>query len=346
MGNSYRHILHSSSIVGGGSVINIAVGLLRMKIAAVLLGPSGIGLIGLLQNILGTASGIAGLGVANVRTRQIAEAAASGEEQAVAATWRALFWLTLALAVLGVLLVWLLREELAWRVLGDRAHGLEVGWLALGVGLTVAAASQTALLNGMRRIGDLGRIRIGSALLSTLVAVAAIGQWGEQGILVFVLAAPAASFLLGYWYASKLGRLPVLPSPLSHLAAQWRTMLRLGVAFMLSGVVLNLGQLLARTLVQREASPEMLGNFQAVWLISMTYLGFVLGAMGTDYYPRLIAAIHDPQAVNRLVNQQTKVALLLARPAFLRVFTLSRCCIRRSLQRRPPSCAGRCWVVC
>lgn len=321
--HSYRQILRSSSIIGGASIINIVVGLLRMKAAALLLGPAGVGLIGLLQNILSTASGIAGLGVGNVGTRQIAEAAASGEVQAVAATRRALFWLTLALAVLGALVVWMLRQELAWRVLGDRAYGREVGWLALGVGLTVAAASQAALLNGMRRIGDLARISIGSALLSTLVAVAAIGRWGEHGILVFVLAAPVASFLLGHWYVAKLGRLHAPPSPVSRLAAQWGTMLRLGLAFMLSGVVVNLGQLWVRTLIQREAGAEALGHFQAAWLISMTYLGFVLGAMGTDYYPRLTAVIRDSQAVNRLVNEQTEVALLLAGPAFLTLLALA-----------------------
>ncbi|MBN8716003.1 O-antigen translocase [Thermomonas sp.] len=323
MSNSYRQILRSSSIIGGASVINIAVGLLRMKAAALLLGPAGVGLIGLLQNMLGTAAGIAGLGVGNVGTRQIAEASASGDRQAVAATRRALFWLTLALAVLGALLFWLLRDELAVRVLGVGARGREVGWLALGVGLTVAAASQSALLNGMRRIADLARISIGSALLSTLAAVAAIWHWGERGILVFVLAAPAASFLLGHWYVAKLGRLHAPRSPLPALMAQWRAMLRLGAAFMFSGLMVNLGQLLVRTLIQREAGAEALGHFQAAWLISMTYLGFVLGAMGTDYYPRLTAAIRDPQAVNRLVNEQTEVALLLAGPAFLAMLALA-----------------------
>ena len=322
-GNSYRQILRSSSIIGGASVINIVVGLLRMKAAALLLGPAGVGLVGLLQNMLGTAAGIAGLGVGNVGTRQIAEASASGDVQAVAATRRALFWLTLALAVLGALLFWLLRGELAARVLGEGARARDVGWLALGVGLTVAAASQSALLNGMRRIADLARISIGSALLSTLVAVAAVWHWGEGGILAFVLAAPAASFLLGHWYVAKLGRLHAPRSPLPQLVAQWRVMLRLGAAFMASGLVVNLGQLLVRTLIQHDAGAEALGHFQAAWLISMTYLGFVLGAMGTDYYPRLTAVIREPEQVNRLVNEQTEVALLLAGPAFLGMLALA-----------------------
>ena len=57
--------------------------------------------------------------------------------------------------------------------------------------------------------------------------------------------------------------------------------------------------------------------------ISTTYIGFVLGAMGTDYYPRLTATIHDHEAVNRLVNEQTEVALLLAGPVFLAMLGLA-----------------------
>ena len=55
----------------------------------------------------------------------------------------------------------------------------------------------------------------------------------------------------------------------------------------------------------------------------MTYLGFVLGAMGTDYYPRLSACIHDPAAACRLVNEQTEVALLLTAPALIALLAVS-----------------------
>lgn len=309
-------------------MLNILIGLLRMKAAAVLLGPAGVGLIGLLQNILGTAAGLAGLGVGNVGTRQIAEAAATGDVHNVAIARRALFWLTLALAVLGGCGVWLLREPLAKVVLGDAAHADTVGWLGLGVALTVAAASQTALLNGMRRIGDLARVNVGAAVLSTLAAIGIAAVWGQRGVLAFVLAGPVASFLLGHWYVARLGRLQTPPAARAHLAQQWRTLLRLGFAFMVSSMVVNLGQLLVRTLIQRELGPVALGHFQAAWTISMTYLGFVLGAMGTDYYPRLTAVIREPDKVNRLVNEQTEVALLLAGPVFLAMLALAPWLVR------------------
>lgn len=76
---SYGQILKSSSIIGAASVIRILVGLLRTKVAAVLLGPAGVGLIGLFQILMATASTVCAVGFGSVGTRQIAEANGSDD---------------------------------------------------------------------------------------------------------------------------------------------------------------------------------------------------------------------------------------------------------------------------
>lgn len=323
MGNSYRQILRSSSIIGLASVINITVGLLRIKVAAVLLGPAGVGLIGLFTSLAGTASAIAGLGVGVVGTRQIAEAEGCDDTTALAAARRALFWGSLILALLGMAVFWAIRDVLAVRLLGDASLAGEVGWLTLVVGLTVAAGSQAALLNGMRRIGDLARVSVLSALLSTAVGVGALMLWEREGLIAFVIAAPLASFFLGHVYVRRLPKIQMPHTPLHVLAKQWGSLAKLGAAFMVAGLAGMLGQLLVRTLVQRQLGIDALGYFQAASTISMTYIGFVLAAMGTEFYPRLTAAINDHAAVNRLVNEQTEVALLLAGPVFLAMIGLA-----------------------
>jgi len=322
-GSSYRQILRSSSIIGGASVIKILIGLLRTKVAAVLLGPAGIGLIGLFHSLIATASTVSALGFGNVGTRQIAEANGSEDAQAVAAVRRALFWGTLGLAVIGAGVFWLLRDALATTVIGDADASGTVGWLAIGVALTVAAGSQGALLNGLRRIGDIARVSVLSALLSALLGVGALWLLGDKGVLFFVLVGPLSSFLLGHWFVSRLPRVQGSRTLFRVLLEQWKTLARLGAAFMVAGLAVTVGQLVVRTIVQRELGAEALGHFQAAWMISMTYIGFVLGAMGTDYYPRLTATIRDHAATNQLVNEQTEVALLLAGPVLVAMLGLA-----------------------
>ena len=47
------------------------------------------------------------------------------------------------------------------------------------------------------------------------------------------------------------------------------------------------------------------------------FAGFVLGAMGMDFYPRLTAIANDQPAMARLVNEQTEIGILLALPGLV-----------------------------
>jgi PST family polysaccharide transporter len=327
-GASYRTILRSSSIIGGAQVVNIVVSLVKMKAVAVLLGPAGVGLAGLYMNLVQTAATIAALGVGNVGTRQIAAAHVEGGEAVVARTRRALAWGTLLLSLIGAFVFWLASGWIARTILADATLAEDVGWLSIGVALTVAAGSQGALLTGLRRIGDLARINVASGVIGAVLGVLALWLWGAQGLIAMVLIAPIVTFLMGHLYVARLGAPSGPRMPLSEMSQEWRTMARLGFAFMLSGLVTTVGPLAARALVQRELGVDASGHFQAAWAIGMTYLGFVLGAMATDYYPRLTAAINDPVAAVRLVNEQTEVALLLCAPALLALLGLAPWVIR------------------
>ncbi len=321
--DSYRQILRSTSIIGGASVINILIGLVRIKIAALVLGPAGIGLIGLLNNLMSTAANVATLGMGTVGTRQIAEAAGRNDHHAIAAARRALFWAALLLAVAGAAIFWLLRDVLATQVLNNPAMTSQVAWLALGVALTVAGSAQGALLNGLRHIGDLARASVYASALATLLGVVTLLLWREKGLIAYILLTPLAGFLLAHWYVARLPKVQSPPTPLHEIRRQWHTLARLGIAFMLAGLVGTLGQLAVRTMVQNQLGTASLGHFEASWTISITYIAFVLGAMGTDYYPRLTAVINDHTAVNQLVNEQTEIAVLLAGPVLLAMLGLA-----------------------
>lgn len=326
--NSHRQILRSSAIIGAASVVNILIGLLRMKVVAILLGPAGVGLIGLLQNLMVVAAKVSSLGFGNAGTRQIAEAMGKADQAAIDGARRALFWGTFCLAIVGAFLFWQLRHILVDRVLKIPEAPESIGLLCFGVGLSVAAGSQEALLRGMRRISDMAMLIMLSSLFSTISGIGLLFLLGEEAIVWFVITTPLATFILGHWFVSKLPRIESAPTKPAELVGQWSALTRLGFAFMVSGLTMTLGQLAVRTLVQRELGADSLGHFQAAWAISITYIGFVLNSMGADYYPRLTAVIHDRVSANRLVNEQAQVAILLAAPVLLAMLALSPGVIR------------------
>lgn len=320
MSQAHRQILRSTSIIGGASVANVLIGLIRNKVAALVLGPVGIGLVGIFHNLMQTAGTLAAFGIGNVGTRQLAEA---DDPEKIAAARSALVLAATVLALAGGLLLFLFRRPVAELVLSHREWADEVGWLALGVVLLIGSVAQNGLLTGMRRIGDLARVSILSALLGTAGGVAALLLWGERALLAFVLISPLATFLVGAWFVRRVPR-PAAPRPrLDELIPQWRTLARLGFAFTIGSLVGTAGQLAVRSLVQRQLGGEALGQFQASWTISLNYIGFILTAMAADYYPRLTAAMRDRQEAVRTVNHQAEVALLLGGPILVATVALA-----------------------
>jgi len=72
-----------------------------------------------------------------------------------------------------------------------------------------------------------------------------------------------------------------------------------------------------RIILLRKVGFEATGFYQSAWTLGGLYVGFILQAMAADFYPRLTASAADNVACNRLVNEQTRVGLLLAGPGLI-----------------------------
>ena len=59
----FRRILAATSIVGGATAITILIGIARMKIFALVIGPAGIGLMGVLASIMAVGATLGGMGL-------------------------------------------------------------------------------------------------------------------------------------------------------------------------------------------------------------------------------------------------------------------------------------------
>lgn len=90
--NIYRGVLKSTSLIGGSSLINIFTGMVRTKFVAVLLGPSGIGLMSVYSTITGRVSAISSMGIVSSGVRQFAEAHGTGDQERIARTVKTLHY--------------------------------------------------------------------------------------------------------------------------------------------------------------------------------------------------------------------------------------------------------------
>jgi len=283
---------------------------------AACLGPAGIGLMGTYVTITTMATALAGLGIGRSGVRQIAEAAGTGDSTKVARSIVALRRTAIILGAIGAVFLLLLSRSISNVTFKSPHYALPIAVLAATVFIGTVSAGQTAVVLGMRRIADLSRLNVLTGLLSTLVAIPLVFWLGQRAIVPFLVGLSLVTILCSWWYARKVR----VQSPKMSWRGTWTEchgMLKIGMAFLVNGVLLALVAYIIRVLIIRGLGVEAAGQYQAAFTMAGLYVGFVQQAAGADFFPRLTAVAGNHVSFNRLVNEQSEVALLLVGPGIL-----------------------------
>ncbi len=319
---SYRSILKSTSLVGGASVLNILIGMVRVKFVAILLGPAGVGLLGMYNQVIALITTATGMGVGNSGVRQVAEAVGSNDDLRISRTvitLRRTAWLT---GGLGMLVMIGLCVPISRVTFGTTDHAVPIAFLGVTVLLTAITAGQACLLRGTRRIADIARITVIGALSGTLISIPCFYLWGIQGIVLSLIMSATAALVTSWWYARRVFIRPLVMS-WSESWLEARALLYLGISFMGAALVTNATSYMIQAILVRQFSLAGAGIYQAAYSLSGVLVGFVLAAMSADYYPRLTAVAGDYPSVHRMVNEQSQVSILLALPGLAAMMIFS-----------------------
>ncbi len=319
---TYGQILKSSAIIGGSSVLNIAIGIVRTKIMALLLGPAGFGMLSLYGSIVTLTQTLAGMGINSSGVRQIAEAAGQHDEDRMHQTTLVLRRISILLGLLGASCLIVFSRPASRLTFGTNQHAAQISALSLAVFFTLVSAGQGALIQGMRRIADLAKMGVMGALFGTLISIPLVYFFRDRGIVPSLIAVAAVTCLASWHYSRKIHIPNILIRP-SVVMRESTALLKLGFAFMASGLMTVGVAYVVRIIVSRRIGLDATGLYQAAWTLGGLYVGFILQAMGADFYPRLTACANDHPVCNRLVNEQAHVGLLLGGPGVLATLTFA-----------------------
>ena len=152
--------------------------------------------------------------------------------------------------------------------------------------LVAVTGGQGALLQGMRRIGDLARMNIFGAAAGVVLSIPIVYIWGQQGIPVYMVLTAAIWALVGWTYTRRI-RIERVEIPLRQVATEAANLLKLGLAFV-SGALMSTGTLfLLRVFVAREYGVDGAGQFQAANAISIVYVGLCPPGDGNGLLPTI-----------------------------------------------------------
>ena len=274
--------------------LQLVLGLLRTKLMAILLAPSGMGLASLFQSTSQFLSQATNLGVSMSAVRQLSEDYETADQALLESSIQTVRGWSLLTALLGLLVALVLGPVLSQTTFDWGNHSLHFVLLGPAVAM----------------MGSLAFIQLICAVLALVISIPIYYIYGETGIVPVINLMAFATLLLTARHSLRL--YPVRWGTLSlHKGSG---MLRLGVAFTLAGVVGSGAEMFIRSFLNVTDSLDVVGLYNAGYMITITYAGLVFAAMESDYFPRLSAVNQDVAATNLMVNKQTEVSILMMAP--------------------------------
>jgi O-antigen/teichoic acid export membrane protein len=311
--SSYKQIFKATSIFGGVQVFNILISVIRSKFIAVLLGPAGMGIAGLLSATITLMSSLTsfGLGVSSVKDIAAAYESKSDEKLLkISAILNKLVWVT---GLLGAILTLVMAPFLS-KITFDN---YEYSWSFILLSATLFFGQLTlgkdAVLQGTRQLKWLASANMLSSVISLIVTLPLYFLYGNKGIVPGMIVVSICTLIVTQFFFGKLKlNLPKVTNP--EVWQNGKIMLKLGFFLSLSSLISTGCSYLVRIFITHTGGLEEVGFYNAGFGIINSYVGIVLTAMATDYYPRLAGVIRDKTKYIETVNQQGNVAILILGP--------------------------------
>lgn len=314
--NSYRQIMKATSLFGGVQVFQILISVVRSKFVAILLGPAGMGIVGLLTATTGLVTGLTNFGLGTSAVKNISEATVTGDEKRIStviSVLRRMVWFS---GLLGALVTLVFSPWLSVFTFGNKDYTLAFIWISVTLLLNQLTAGELVTLQALRRLRHLAKANVYGSLAGLIVTVPLYYRFGVEGIVPVIIITAFVTFFFSWYFARKIKMEKVKVSR-STLLTEGKSMMVMGFIISLSGLVGLITAYLLRIFINHTGNVEDVGFYNAGFTIINTYVGMIFTAMGTDYYPRLSQVAADNLQCKENINQQSEIAILILAPILI-----------------------------
>lgn len=316
--HAYSRMLKATSTLAGAKVVTILISIIRTKVVALLLGPSGMGLVNLVVASTDLARVAFACGLDGATARNVAAASASKDPVQLDHAYRVSARTALLAGLLAGITLALASPILGSKILGDAGKFWWFCFGALSLLFTPLLGVQLAFLQGLRQSRALAICQIIAALSGAVLNVLLVLFFGVIGGVVSFLPLAIISLTVHHAFLKRhrpTGLSITLPATLEDS----RKLLKLGSGFAINGIWLAASGWLNLFFIGRfygiSEGSHQIGLYGAASTMSNLYIGILISAMATEFYPGLVQVAQDRGAVNRLLNQQTMLALTIGVPA-------------------------------
>ncbi|MCA6069103.1 oligosaccharide flippase family protein [Chryseobacterium sp. RG1] len=326
---SQKNILKATSIVGGSQLATILIGLIRNKLIAVLLGPTGVGINAILQNTVDLVRQATGFGINFSGVKEIAAASSTEDEIKISRTITILRRWSLYTGILGMFVAIILCLPLSYYAFDNKNYAVSIAIISVTLLTTSVSSGQIALLQGLRKMSIMAKVSVYGAGLSLLFCLPLYWWLGLKGIVPGIVVSGIMSLIVSYTFASKI-KVQKPNITFKETVTEGLGMAKLGFLIILTSLMVTATMYAVRSFIAQKMNLDAVGYFVAVWSISNTYVNIILNAMLSDFFPRLSEAetFKDYKKSNSIINEQLELSLIIAGPLFVLLIGAANLIIR------------------
>ncbi len=308
--SSYKEIIKTSGMIGGSQIITILVGIIKTKIFALFLGPSGVGLFGMFSSISDVVRVSTGFGLNVSGVRAMAQAKGADDNREVARIRVILVRLAFLSGIIGTLCTLIFSRELSYFTFKNYDYVNQIRILSVSMFFTALSGMQTCLMQGLREIKMMVSTSLCTCIVCAIVSVFLVYVWRFESIIWVIITNAIITWIINRIFFLKI-KFEKTDVSYKETFEKGRKIVKLGLFLISVDIFTTVVMYVLRSFIVDQGSLDDLGIFQASWTLSMQYVGLVMGAMMTDFFPRLAQSIKDVDKTNTLLNEQTLVCLLI-----------------------------------
>jgi len=319
-----RDLIKGMLKTGSGAVGNVLLGVISIKIMAVMLGPTGTGLFSLVRQAVVTFASL-GAGGQTALVQGVASKQGTERDSYV----RSIFWLFVLVASVSFVLIESFASTIAMLVFGKSSSGYVhlVRWIALPVMLMHGYIFLKGVLNGCRAIGRLALVEMAGPLITLMLVYPVSLLAGEGYVLAFVWMLSGAQLMMiasCLLILRKQGWIPTLlvDTKIVIKSTHFRYFLSITGTTFLTGIIGASVLLAVRAMIVRSGGGlAQAGLFDVAWSLSGNYVMLILASFGTYYAPTLSQTADKAERAT-LIRRVIRLSTMLMIPLIVTVVVL------------------------
>jgi len=311
-----RDLVRSSSVLAVRQALIGALGVVRTKVLAVLLGPAGVGLVAQAGQLSVLTGRLANLGLSNgvaKYTAQYETEDAPGDLEALLGGVR---WTIVAASAAVVLVLLGVRQAVSTWIFGAPRYAIALVLVAIATPFAAQGEMAASVLRGARQFRALALAGLAVALTGVVISVTLVAAFGVQGAFWAIPGTAVATVVVLRFALKRAVLRPLDVSDRFRLPrrALLGALMVYGLAALASGLSDVVGELVIRSSLVHRLGSEANGFYHASWIVGSQFGALLGSSLATWGLPTIATLGGDVARVNEVRNDLLRAYLLAAVP--------------------------------